>query len=280
MKEVYEKIVSDLGDYMKKAGLESMVLGISGGIDSTVCAIICREVADRDGLKSIGISMPFKNKPDEVESAEGVLKGWYGKGERFRVPIEDIYYAFQIDLSRYITYKDSIFPCADDIEKYELVMKNRTKLANGNIMARIRMTILYDIAGLRKGLVIDTDNLTENYLGFFTIHGDQGDYKPIGNLWKTDVYKLGKWMLENLPLTPEQKETLAKSLSLVPTDGNDVSTSDMEQIGAKDYEEVDSILREYIEGIPGTYTPEAREKVLKRMRNSEFKRKPTPKALD
>lgn len=54
-------------------------------------------------------------------------------------------------------------------------MPEQTKIANGNIMARLRMMYLYNQAGIKKGIVIDTDNLTEHYLGFWTIHGDEGD---------------------------------------------------------------------------------------------------------
>ena len=50
------------------------------------------------------------------------------------------------------------------------------------------MIMLYNAASIFKGLVVDTDNLSEHYLGFWTMHGDVGDFKPIGKLWKTEVY--------------------------------------------------------------------------------------------
>lgn len=67
-------------------------------------------------------------------------------------------------------------------------MPNRTPIANGNLQARCRMIHLYDLAGIHGGLVMSTDNQTEYQLGFWTIHGDVGDFDPIQDLWKTEVY--------------------------------------------------------------------------------------------
>ena len=67
----------------------------------------------------------------------------------------------------------------DELEE----MPSRTPIANGNLQARCRMMYLYDIASRYKGLVMSTDNQTEYQLGFWTIHGDVGDFDPIQDLW-------------------------------------------------------------------------------------------------
>ena len=138
-------------------------------------------------------------------------------------------------------------------------LTGRTPIANGNLQARCRMKHLYDIASIRKGLVMSTDNQTEYQLGFWTIHGDVGDFDPIQDLWKTEVYGLAKWIRGKyeecnrghsdcfFDMGAAQKVyALEQSIALTPTDGLGISNSDLEQIGAKSYDEVDDILSRYI----------------------------------
>ena len=141
-------------------------------------------------------------------------------------------------------------------------LTGRTPIANGNIQARCRMIHLYDIASIRKGLVMSTDNQTEYQLGFWTIHGDVGDFDPIQDLWKTEVYGLANYLQDHYKskaleaLRNDYKETcdnykamscaIYNSCKLVPTDGLGISNSDLDQIGAKDYATVDDILSRFI----------------------------------
>ena len=146
----------------------------------------------------------------------------------------------------------------DELEE----MPSRTPIANGNLQARCRMMYLYDIASRHKGLVMSTDNQTEYQLGFWTIHGDVGDFDPIQDLWKTEVYGLANYMRDRYrskaleALHNDYKETCDKyramsyavysSCKLIPTDGLGISNSDLEQIGAKDYDTVDDILSRFV----------------------------------
>lgn len=177
--------------------------------------------------------------------------------------------------SNHCSYKASLFDlCADaglikDCKGYDWYwvsdleeLTGRTPIANGNLQARCRMKHLYDIASIRKGLVMSTDNQTEYQLGFWTIHGDVGDFDPIQDLWKTEVYGLANYLRDRYKskaleaLHNDYKETCDKyramsyavysSCKLIPTDGLGISNSDLEQIGAKSYDEVDDILSRYI----------------------------------
>lgn len=146
----------------------------------------------------------------------------------------------------------------DELEE----MPSRTLIANGNLQARCRMMYLYDIASRYKGLVMSTDNQTEYQLGFWTIHGDVGDFDPIQDLWKTEVYGLANYLQDHYKskaleaLRNDYKETcdnykamscaIYNSCKLVPTDGLGISNSDLDQIGAKDYATVDDILSRFI----------------------------------
>lgn len=257
---VFDVLVDKTAEYVTSNNLKAMVLGISGGIDSTVVAAICHEVSKKTDIPSIGRSLPIKNKEDEFSVSELV-------GEAFC----DEFKVFNLSNS----YKASLFDlCADaglikDCKGYDWYwvsdleeLTGRTPIANGNLQARCRMKHLYDIASIRKGLVMSTDNQTEYQLGFWTIHGDVGDFDPIQDLWKTEVYGLANYLRDRYKskaleaLHNDYKETCDKyramsyavysSCKLIPTDGLGISNSDLEQIGAKSYDEVDDILSRYI----------------------------------
>ena len=257
---VFNVLVDKTAEYVTSNNLKAMVLGISGGIDSTVVAAICHEVSKKTDIPLIGRSLPIKNKEDEFSVSELV-------GEAFC----DEFKVFNLSNS----YKASLFDlCADaglikDCKGYEWYwvsdleeLTGRTPIANGNLQARCRMKHLYDIASIRKGLVMSTDNQTEYQLGFWTIHGDVGDFDPIQDLWKTEVYGLANYLRDRYKskaleaLHNDYKETCDKyramsyavysSCKLIPTDGLGISNSDLEQIGAKSYDEVDDILSRYI----------------------------------
>lgn len=257
---VFNILVDKTAEYVTSNNLKAMVLGISGGIDSTVVAAICHEVSKKTDIPLIGRSLPIKNKEDEFSVSELV-------GEAFC----DEFKVFNLSNS----YKASLFDlCADaglikDCKGYDWYwvsdleeLTGRTPIANGNLQARCRMKHLYDIASIRKGLVMSTDNQTEYQLGFWTIHGDVGDFDPIQDLWKTEVYGLANYLRDRYKskaleaLHNDYKETCDKyramsyavysSCKLIPTDGLGISNSDLEQIGAKSYDEVDDILSRYI----------------------------------
>jgi len=174
-----------------------------------------------------------------------------------------------------------------------------TPVSQGNIKARLRMITLYDIASKVGGIVMDTDNLTEHFLGFWTIHGDDGDFNPIGGLWKHEVYGLAKWMKENVY---KDSKALEASIALMPTDGNGVKEGgDLAQIApGKTYDDVDEILHAWVgldprikldvinSGFQQGVFKQLCEKhgvdtvtmVIRRSINSEFKRKQRPFVID
>lgn len=257
---VFDVLVDKTAEYVTSNNLKAMVLGISGGIDSTVVAAICHEVSKKTDIPLIGRSLPIKNKEDEFSVSELV-------GEAFC----DEFKVFNLSNS----YKASLFDlCADaglikDCKGYDWYwvsdleeLTGRTPIANGNLQARCRMKHLYDIASRHKGLVMSTDNQTEYQLGFWTIHGNVGDFDPIQDLWKTEVYGLANYLQDHYKskaleaLRNDYKETcdnykamscaIYNSCKLVPTDGLGISNSDLDQIGAKDYATVDDILSRFI----------------------------------
>lgn len=301
--KVFEHLIETTENYIVSNGLDSMVLGISGGIDSTVCAAICHEVSLRSNrqIKFIGRSLPIKNQvmySEEYDASKLVGNAFC---DDFRVV--NLSWIYENMLGEIVEHEENKKVKGFSYKGIEESSENQTPIANGNIQARLRMTYLYNLAGINKGLVIDTDNLTEHYLGFFTIHGDQGDFNPIGGLWKTEVYQLAKHIAyeykkkaENLiddDITlshtyEKMYNALWASIRLTPTDGLGISNSDLEQIGADNYNQVDDILQtvvyfsdassftSHIKKLYEKYNKEMVDKVVSRYVKSDFKRKKMP----
>ena len=232
--------------YIMDNQLRSLVLGISGGIDSAFAAALLRPVCDFTNTKLIGRSITIEsNKEEEIERSKIV-------GSLFC-------HDFQ-----YLDYT-SIY----NICKQEFPQDNNTTLYNlrmGNCKARIRMICLYDLAQMNRGMVVSTDNFTEYLTGFWTLHGDVGDYAPFLHLWKTEVYLASKLLCQDH--TKEQADALMRCINAVPTDGLGISNSDLEQLGADTYQEVDQILSNYLKGDKSM----EEHPIIERFRASDYKR--------
>ena len=258
--KVFETMIQETQKYLEDHNLFAMILGISGGLDSTVTAAICHEVEKRNPeLKFYGISLPCtSNSGEERDSATACMKAFCKEGQYW----------------------------AENLQKEYMLMKatccqrhSPTTIGIGNIKARLRMIYLYDLANYTKGLVMDTDNLTEHYLGFFTIHGDVCDYNPIGGLWKHEVYELANYLYNEYYQAPFRSEgdkhlALEHAIGITPTDGNGVNDlGDMGQIApafAHDknidaYTKVDDIIQKYLYAI--TQFPDERDKIIQDLRD-------------
>lgn len=280
-----EKSINYLTSYIEKNKLQSLVLGISGGVDSTVVAALASIACKKTGAKLIGRSLPaHTNNPEEINTA--TLVGQAFCGDFKEVAIEKIY--------------------AKVADEFELNEGKMNTLQLGNIKARLRMMYLYNLASIYRGCVLDTDNRTEHELGFWTIHGDVGDLNcGLIHLWKTEVYELAEFLTDMYYTIAERNELLQKdgnayrmkadaiceSIKLVPTDGNGVmSGGDCAQFGLDNYSQVDDVLKtmyfnnienetekanEYIRLID-SYNEQGVDSVMVRHQNSVFKRLSQP----
>jgi len=227
-------------DYIRKNNLQSLIIGMSGGIDSTLCSVIVRPVCDKLNIPLIGRFISIdSNKDEEIQRAKNVSKIFCNNFEH-------------ISLTNFYNIFTSEFKKAKSETSLEYLIRL------GNIKARLRMMYLYDIAQINKGMVLGTDNLTEYMLGFWTIHGDHFDYGMIQNLWKTEVYKLSQFYATEFINNNENEKAkiLQTCIDGIPTDGLGISSSDLDQIlpDWKDrhnnyidaYGEVDEILKVWL----------------------------------
>ena len=163
---VRELLVQFLRDESKNAGFHRGVIGVSGGVDSAVSAFLTSEALGNEN--TVGVIMPYRtSNPKSVEDAKTVINQM---GIRSEV----------VDIS----------PMVDG---YCDIWKVTDKVRRGNVMARIRMIILYDISARENALVIGTSNKSEIMLGYGTLFGDTASaINPIGDLYKTQVWQLAR----------------------------------------------------------------------------------------
>ena len=271
----YKKFVENsrkwLSNYIKNNRLQSLVIGISGGIDSTVSCAISYPVCYDLEIPLIGRSLPTTtNKADENNTAQLVGKAFCTDFKEVNISAE----------------------CQKLIYELELNEGDMSRLQEGNIKARVRMIYLRHVAALHKGVVLDNDNFTEWNLGFWTVGGDSPMDINLGlhYLWKTEIYELANYLTVSPHMKHEQFEAIIRSMNLTPTDGNGVSSSDCEQFGLDNYSQVDDVLKtmyyrkdsdikyydkEYIRLID-SYNEQGVDKVMVLHQNTEYKRIPAP----
>lgn len=291
----YSKFVENsrkwLSQYIQDNHLQSLVIGVSGGIDSTVSCAISYPVCKELNIPLIGRSLPcHSNNPEEINSANLV-------GQAFCTDFKEV------------AIERMYAKVADEMELNEGKM---TPLQLGNVKARLRMIYLRNLASIHRGVVLDNDNFTEWNLGFWTVGGDSPMDINLGlhYLWKTEVYELACYLIEEYSnklqtllednpkldsILASQVNAISESINLIPTDGNGVSNSDCEQFGLDNYEQVDDVLKfiyyrennmeelihplykndEYIRLID-SYNEQGVDKVMSLHQSSEFKRQPSP----
>ncbi len=237
-------ITKFIRDYVAKAGVNGVVLGLSGGIDSSLVATLACEAIGPE--KVLGIMLPVDLKKD----AENI-----GDAQQ---------------LAESLGMRHELFELKKAIAAYDALSLNRVAL--GNLSARLRMVTWYAKANQENLLVLGTGNRSELTIGYFTKYGDGGvDILPIGDLYKENV-----WSLSRHVGVPE------KIIAKVPSAGLWKGQTDEGEIGVT-YAELDSILYLKLErgmseeeiidyGIDKSKVL----KVRKMMKNSEHKRNPPP----
>ena len=173
-------IVKWIKAYARGAKINTLVVGISGGIDSSVVSALCA----RTGLKTIVVQMPIR-QAKILDARSSMQAGWLLE----RHPDTVTHMSMNLTAA-YTAFEKTVDPFCDiEDDTYETY-----QLASANSRARLRMMTLYQIAQCNRGIVVGTGNRVEDFgVGFFTKYGDGGvDISPIGDCMKTAVWDMGR----------------------------------------------------------------------------------------
>lgn len=246
LEKLFEVLTIGLRDYIRKTGQQKVVLGLSGGIDSALCAAIAKEAVGAQNVT--GVLLPSRYSSEHsLADAEQLAKNL---GIEYRtIPIDPAHKAFESSLKL-------------------------SDLAQENIQARIRAVILMGISNSEGHLLISTGNKSEVAVGYSTMYGDAaGGFAPIKDVYKTDVWKLAELynQLKGIEVIPKNSITKPPSAELRP--------GQLDQDSLPDYELLDSVLALLIEGkktaseiVAMGFDSETVSRIDKMVRASEWKR--------
>ncbi|BDZ50824.1 NAD+ synthase (glutamine-hydrolysing) [Frondihabitans sucicola] len=249
--QLWNALVVGTRDYVEKNGFGSVVLGLSGGIDSAVCAAIAADAIGGDRV--YGVSMPSQWSSDHSRSDAD-------------------------DVAERIGVRYSVEPIADLVEPFERQL-HLTGLAAENVQARARALILMGLSNLDGHLVLTTGNKTELSVGYSTIYGDSvGGFAPIKDVPKTMVWELARWRNEFAESRGERGPIPENSITKPPS--AELRPGQVDQDTLPPYEILDGILDAYITKALGAadvvalgYDADVVAEVTKLVDRSEWKRR-------
>lgn len=257
MEVLYQTLSLGISDYFRKNGFKKAVLGLSGGIDSALVACLA---ADALGPENVhGILMPSKfSSAHSISDAKDL-------GNRLGIHLE-------------------ILPIHDSVDALERTLNphllgRSPDLTEENIQSRIRGVLLMGLSNRYGWIVLNTTNKSEAAVGYGTLYGDMcGALSVLGDLWKTEVYALSRWLNRREERIPDSILTKAPSAELRPEQKDSDSLPD--------YDILDPILQKYIvEGfgpsqlIQEGFNPNLVHRILSLVHRSEFKRFQMPPVL-
>ncbi|HEV7204205.1 MAG TPA: NAD+ synthase [Jatrophihabitans sp.] len=253
--EVWSALVTGLRDYVRKNGFRTVVLGMSGGIDSAVVAAIAAEAIG--GANVYGVSMPSAYSSDHSRSDASDLARRLG-ATLHEVPIGRIVDEFVTDLSL-------------------------TGVAEENVQARVRGTLLMALSNSDGHLVLATGNKSELAVGYTTIYdaGSIGGFSPLKDVPKTLVWALARWRNEAAAAAGETLPIPPNSITKPPS--AELRPGQLDSDSLPDYELLDAVLARYVDGDRGVaqiiadgFDPELVQRVARLVDAAEWKRRQYP----
>ena len=250
-KAMWQAVVLGIRDYVHKCAFDRILLGLSGGIDSSLTAVLAVDAIGADGV--LGVLMPSPYSSNHSISDARKLAGNLGI-QTIMLPIQSLMQAFSDSLkSAFSDYE------ADETEE--------------NIQARIRGTLLMALANKYHSMLLATSNKSELAVGYCTLYGDMcGALAPISDLFKSKIYRLARWRNRDQSVIPETVLDKMPSAELRP--------GQTDQDSLAPYDLLDPILEAYIEhGKSLTelteqgFDPMMAKKIIALVERAEFKRK-------
>jgi len=255
--EIHDGLLCGIKDYFGKLGFKKAILGLSGGIDSAVAAVLAARALGPENVKGLLMPSQFSSN-HSVEDAEQLARNL---GISYEIIlIEDIYGSFMARLEPH--FEGHPF-----------------NLAEENIQARIRGTLLMSFSNKFGHILLNTTNKSEMAVGYGTLYGDlAGGLSVLGDVYKTQVYALAEYINRDAEVIPVNTITKAPSAELRPNQKDSDSLPD--------YDMLDKVLFEYIENRKGPreiiemgYDEKMVRRILRLVNINEFKRHQTAPVL-
>ncbi len=251
--EIWDALVLGTRDYVRKCGFRSVVLGLSGGVDSALTAAIAADAVGADKVLGVLMPSPYSSRGSVDDALE--LARQLGI-ETQTLPIEAAMQAMEATLE----------PSFRGLER---------DVTEENIQARIRGNLLMALSNKRGALLLTTGNKSELAVGYCTLYGDMsGGLAVIADVPKTMVYRIARWLnaTRGRAIVPENTLTKAPSAELRP--------NQTDQDSLPPYDVLDAILERHVEHhqpadeiVAAGFEPATVKKVLSLVRRAEFKRK-------
>lgn len=249
--EVWQALVLGLRDYVNKNRFPSVVLGLSGGIDSAVVAALAVDALGPQRV--VGVSLPSQHSSEHSRAdAEDLAKR---TGLDYRIePIQPMVDTFLANISL-------------------------SGVAVENLQARVRGVILMALSNQEGHLVLTTGNKSELAVGYSTLYGDSvGGFNPVKDVWKTLIWRLAKWRNADAARRGETPPIPENSIGKPPS--AELSPGQLDSDSLPDYDVLDPILIGYVDGdlgraglIESGHDPAIVDRVLRMVDTAEYKRR-------
>jgi NAD+ synthase len=245
MKKTYQDLIKALKKEVKNTGLEKVVIGLSGGLDSAVTLKLAVDALGADNVTALIMPEIGLSSQENIDHAK--------------------------ILAEHLEVKSFYQPINSFLVSFNFIPWGQNHTSQLNLRSRIRMILLYHFANKNSALVLGTSNKSELMLGYGTKYGDlAADIEVIGNLYKTDVFELARYMG-----MPDELINKTPTAELAP------GQTDEDELGAT-YDKLDIILKLYEEGrdeedmISRGLDPTLTRKTVRRIKNNEHKLKIPP----
>jgi NAD+ synthase (glutamine-hydrolysing) len=256
VEEVYRAVVLGLGDYIRKNGFTEAVVGLSGGIDSSLVATVAADAMGPNGVRALAMPSPFSS-PESVADAEDVAG-------RLGIRLDNI--AIDGVLKVYVEALKEVFAGTE------------RGIAEENIQARIRGNLLMALSNKFGSIVLATGNKSEMATGYSTLYGDlAGGFAPLKDVPKTLVYELARWRNKQSDPAPIPDRVLDKP----PT--AELRPGQLDTDSLPPYESLDPIIEDYVEEdrspeeiVAAGADPDLVQRVVEMIDRAEYKRRQAP----